>query len=165
MGSEGLSPAAIADAVNRELCQNNDESMFVSLFLAFLDTRTGVVEYINAGHPMPHVVRASGVVEQVDGQPAVALAVRPGAVYRDRTVILQPGDAIFVCSDGVTEAMNVAEEFYGDDRLEAGLRAAFNAAPDDMVHAMKKQVDAFAGDAPKADDVTMLALRWEPTTR
>jgi len=161
-GSAALSPGGIADAVNRELCQNNDEAMFVTLFLALLDTRTGRLDYINAGHPMPHLLRASGVVERVDGELAVPLAVRPRAVYGDRTATLQPGDAIFVCTDGVTEAMDAAGEFYGDERLEDGLRAGLNAAPKDLVHAMKMRVDAFTGQAPKADDVTMLALRWQP---
>ena len=157
-----LSPARIADAVSRELCQNNEERMFVTMFLGILDTRTGMLSYINAGHPTPHLLRASGVVEQVDGVPEVPLAVRLGKVYQDRTVILQPGDAIFVYSDGVIEAMNAAQEFYGNDRLESDLRVASNVTPEEIVRAVKLHVDAFTGEAAKADDVTMLALRWQP---
>jgi serine phosphatase RsbU (regulator of sigma subunit)/signal transduction histidine kinase len=161
-GFDELSPARIADVVNRELCQNNDESMFVTLFLGFLDTRTGLLGYINAGHPMPYFLRASGVVEQVDGKPEVPLAMRLGKVYQDQTVSFQPGDAIFVCSDGVMEAMNAAQEFYGNDRLESDLCVASNVTPEEMVRAVKMHVDAFTGEAAKADDVTMLALRWQP---
>ena len=157
-----LSPARIADAVSRELCQNNEERMFVTMFLGILDTRTGMLSYINAGHPTPHLLRASGVVEQVDGIPEVPLAVRLGKVYQDRTVILQPGDAIFVYSDGVIEAINAAQEFYGNDRLESDLRVASNVTPEEIVRAVKLHVDAFTGEAAKADDVTMLALRWQP---
>ena len=157
-----LSPARIADAVSRELCQNNEERMFVTMFLGILDTRTGMLSYINAGHPTPHLLRASGVVEQVDGIPEVPLAVRLGKVYQDRTVILQPGDAIFIYSDGVIEAMNAAQEFYGNDRLESDLRVASNVTPEEIVRAVKLHVDAFTGEAAKADDVTMLALRWQP---
>jgi sigma-B regulation protein RsbU (phosphoserine phosphatase) len=157
-----LSPARIADAVSRELCQNNEDRMFVTMFLGILDTRTGMLSYINAGHPTPHLLRASGVVEQVDGIPEVPLAVRLGKVYQDRTVILQPGDAIFVYSDGVIEAMNAAQEFYGNDRLESDLRIASNVTPEEIVRAVKSHVDAFTGEAAKADDVTILALRWQP---
>ena len=157
-----LSPARIADAVSRELCQNNEERMFVTMFLGILDTRTGMLSYINAGHPTPHLLRASGVVEQVDGIPEVPLAVRLGKVYQDRTVILQPGDAIFVYSDGVIEAINAAQEFYGNDRLESDLRVASNVTPEEIVRAVKLHVDAFTGEAAKADDVTILALRWQP---
>src|SRR5262245_11628906 len=162
MEFDKLSPASLADAVNRELCQNNDERMFVTLFPGFLDTRTGLLGYINAGHPIPYLLRASGGVEQVDGKPEVPLAVRLDRVYQGRTVMLQPGDAIFVYSDGVIEAMNTAQEFYGDDRLEFDLRVVSNVTPEEMVRAVKMRVDAFTGEAAKADDVTMLALRWQP---
>jgi len=77
-------------------------------------------------------------------------------------VIFQPGDAIFVCSDGVIEAMNAAQEFYGNDRLESDLRVASNVTPEEIVRAVKLHVDAFTGEAAKADDVTILALRWQP---
>ena len=76
---------------------------------------------------------------------------------------LQPDDTVFVFSDGVTEAMNVADEFYGNARLHADLRAASALTPGDMVRAIKVKVDVFTGEAPKSDDVTMLALRWRPT--
>lgn len=157
-----LSPARIADAVSRELCQNNEDRMFVTMFLGILDTRTGMLSYINAGHPTPHLLRASGVVEQADGKPEVPLAVRLGNVYQDRTVILQPGDAIFVYSDGVIEAMNAAQEFYGNDRLESELCVVSSLTPEEIVRAVKLHVDAFTGEAAKADDVTILALRWQP---
>jgi sigma-B regulation protein RsbU (phosphoserine phosphatase) len=162
MGVDELSPARIAEEVNRELCQNNDERMFVTLFLGFLDTRTGLLSYINAGHPTPYLLRVPGVVEQVDGRPELPLAVRLGKVYQDRTVTLQPGDAIFVYSDGVIEAMNAAQEFYGNDQLESDLHIVSNVTPEEMVRAVKMRIDAFTGEAEKADDVTMLALRWQP---
>jgi sigma-B regulation protein RsbU (phosphoserine phosphatase) len=163
MEFDKLSPASLADAVNRQLCENNDERMFVTLFLGFLNTRTGLLGYINAGHPIPYLLHASGGVEQVDGKPEVPLAVRLDKVYQGRTVILQPGDAIFVYSDGVIEAMNTAQEFYGSDRLESDLRVVSNVTPEEMVLAVKMRVDAFTGEAAKADDVTMLALRWQPS--
>jgi serine phosphatase RsbU (regulator of sigma subunit) len=78
---------------------------------------------------------------------------------------LQAGDAVFVVSDGVIEAMNVAEELYGVDRLEAVLRTVANLTPEEIVYAVKGQVDAFTGVAPKADDVAILALRWQPGVR
>jgi sigma-B regulation protein RsbU (phosphoserine phosphatase) len=161
-GSAELSPARIADAVNRELCQNNDECMFVTLFLGFLNVRTGIIGYVNAGHPRPHLLRASSTVEQVGGSPQVPLAVHQGDAYQDRMISLQPGDAIFVCTDGVIEAMNAGQEFYGNARLEAELRSTLNLTPDELVRAVKAHVDVFTGEAPKADDVTMLALRWQP---
>jgi sigma-B regulation protein RsbU (phosphoserine phosphatase) len=162
IGGGQITPVQIAEAVNRELCQDNRDRMFVTLFLGILDTRTGVLTYVNAGHLAPWVLHASGSVEWVNGKPAMPLAVRAGAAYQERTVTLLPDDTVFVFSDGVTEAMNVADEFYGNERLHGDLRAASALTPEEMVRAIKVKVDAFTGEAPKSDDVTMLALRWRP---
>ena len=156
---EESSPAYIAEVVNRELCQNNRERMFVTLFLGFLDARSGVLTYINAGHPLPYLLRATGAFERIDGKPEAPLAVRPATRYRNRTVTLEPGDALFVFTDGVVEATNADGEHYSAGRLEAQLRAAADALPESMANAVKVNVDAFTGGAPKADDVTILALR------
>src|SRR5216683_2036151 len=142
-----MTPAPIEEVVNRELCQNNRDRMFVTLFLGFLDTRSGVLTYVNAGHLNPYLLRGAGAIERVDGKPELPLAVRAGAVFRDASVTLLPDEALFVFSDGVIEAMNVAEEFYGADRLEVGLRPAANLTPEEIVHAIKRQVDAFTGVA------------------
>jgi sigma-B regulation protein RsbU (phosphoserine phosphatase) len=162
LGADPMTPARIAEAVNRELCQNNRDRMFVTLFLGVLDTKSGALTYVNAGHLSPCVLHASGSIERVDGKPAPPLAVRAGTAYQDRTVSLLPDDTIFLFTDGVTEAMNVAEELYGNDRLDAALCAASALTPEEMVRAIKAQVDIFTGEAPKVDDVTMLALRWQP---
>jgi sigma-B regulation protein RsbU (phosphoserine phosphatase) len=161
-GGADVSHAGIAEAVNQELYQNNPDRMFVTMFLGFLDTKTGVLAYVNAGHPPPHLLHGSTEIEQITGKPETPLAVRPGSQYQTRTVMLRPGDALFVCSDGVIEAMSASEEFYGNERLEADLRAACNGTPEELVRVVKAHVDAFTGQAPKADDVTILMLRWEP---
>jgi phosphoserine phosphatase RsbU/P len=157
------SPAYIADAVNRELCQNNRERMFVTLFLGFFDARSGKLTYINAGHPLPYLLRSTGELERVDGKPEAPLAVRPAMRYRNQTVTLQPAEALFVFTDGVVEAMNAAGEHYSSERLEAQLRASVDAAPELMANTVKINVDAFTDGASKADDVTILALRRDAT--
>jgi serine phosphatase RsbU (regulator of sigma subunit) len=162
LAPEERTPAAIAEAVNRELCLDNRERMFVTLFLGFLDAHGGALTYINAGHPVPYLLRATGGLEKVDGKPQAPLAVRAGSRYQNQTVSLQPGDALFACTDGVVEAMNGAGELYSAERLEAQLRDGIGTAPEVMVNAVKRHVDAFTGDAPKADDITLLALRRPP---
>jgi anti-sigma regulatory factor (Ser/Thr protein kinase) len=120
-----------------------------------------VLTYVNAGHLAPCVLRASGGIESVSDKPAMPLAVRAGTAYQERTITLLPGDAVFVISDGVTEAMNAADEFYGNERLQADLCAVSALRPEEMVRAIKAKVDGFTGEAPQFDDVTMLALRWQ----
>ena len=158
--AENISPAPIAEAVNRELCRNNPERMFVTLFLGLLDTRTGALTYINAGHPAPSLLRAAGDSERLDGKPEPPLGVRPNTTYQCRAATLHAGDAIVVHTDGVTEAMNIGEELYTAERLNADLAALRNETPEAIVRTVKDRVDAFTGTAPRADDVTLLALRW-----
>jgi sigma-B regulation protein RsbU (phosphoserine phosphatase) len=160
--NESWSPAAIAATVNRELCQNNDERMFVTLFLGFLDTSSGALVYINAGHPPPFVLPASGALVKLQSEPQLPLGISRNAEYHDREMTLGAADLLFIYSDGVPEAMNPADELFGFDRLTASLAAHHSDPPHDLVTAVKAEVDAFAGTAPKADDVTMLALRWSP---
>ena len=111
---------------------------------------------------LPYLRRSSGELEQVAGKPQAPLAVRAGTRYQNQAVQLQPGDMLLVCTDGVVEAMNEAGELYGAARLEALLHAAGGEPPQALVEAVKCDVDAFAGGAPKADDVTLLALRLWP---
>jgi sigma-B regulation protein RsbU (phosphoserine phosphatase) len=157
-----IAPVRIIEAVNHELCQNNRDRMFVTLFLGVLDTKTGALTYVNAGHLAPCVLHASGRIEPFNDKPAMPLAVRAGAAYQERTVTLLPDDTVFVFSDGVIEAMNVADELYGNERLQADLCAASALTPEEIVRAIKAKVDGFTGEAPQSDDVTMLVLRWRP---
>lgn len=155
-------PSHIAAALNRELSQDNRQRMFVTLFLGFLDSRTGALTYINAGHPLPCILRADGRVERLDGKAQPPLAVRAGIRYENHTGCLDPGDALFAYTDGVVEATAPGDELYGAVRLESRLRAATGAAPADLVQAIKLDIDTFVDGAPKADDVTMLAIRRQP---
>jgi sigma-B regulation protein RsbU (phosphoserine phosphatase) len=161
-GDGEITPGLIAEAVNRELCQNNDDRMFVTLFLGLLDTQTGMLTYTNAGHPVPHILRASGEIEQVHASPDMPLGVRGKTTYRTGIAMLKPGDATFVATDGVIEAMNAEGGLYTLDRLNTDLQAAVNASAVDLVRIVTDSVHAFTGSAPKADDVTALALRWRP---
>jgi sigma-B regulation protein RsbU (phosphoserine phosphatase) len=157
-----IQPAELAEAVNRELCQNNDERMFVTLFLGLFDTRTGILSFINAGHPPPHILRMGGAAVQIESKPGLPLGVRHNAKYPARTLAIQPGDALFLCSDGVFEALNEKGDLFSIDRLSQELSATHSADPVEIVRVIKNAVDKFAGSAPKADDVTALALRWRP---
>ena len=154
--------AQVAEAVNRELCQNNDERMFVTLFLGLLDTRTGVLSFVNAGHPTPHLLRSGGAAAQIQAKPGLPFGVRQHAKYDKRMLALQPGDGLFVCSDGVFEALNESDELFSIERLNRELSSAGGADPIEIVRSVRYAVDMFAGSAPKADDVTALALRWRP---
>ncbi len=153
----------LVESVNRELCQNNDEDMFVTAFVGLLDTQFGTVDYVNAGHPAPYILRASGGVAPIEGKSDLPLGLQNTAVFHSHSLTLQPGDMIFAYSDGIIEAANESELLYGQGRLRAELSAAGSTAmPAELVRAVIKSAQTFAGTAPKSDDVTALALRWLP---
>ncbi|MCC6776891.1 MAG: SpoIIE family protein phosphatase [Hyphomicrobiales bacterium] len=160
------SPAGIAATVNGELCQNNDERMFVSLFLGFLDIRTGTLLYLNAGHPPPLLLAAAArPPEPLSGEAQMPLGIRRSTSYRDDQVTLTGDDMLFVYSDGVPEAMNGAGNLFGVARLAESVARHGGGTPPALLAGVTADVDAFAAGAPKADDVTMLALRWSPPAK
>jgi phosphoserine phosphatase RsbU/P len=122
-----------------------------------------MLAYTNAGHPAPHVLRASGDIEQIGGKPDVPLGLQSKAAYRTGTIELKPGDAVFVASDGVDEAMNADGELYTLERLNSVLRGTGKASAAELVRAVTDHVHEFTGSAPMADDVTALAIRWRPS--
>jgi phosphoserine phosphatase RsbU/P len=160
--TDDIDPGALLEAVNRELCQDNDDCMFITMFLGLIDTRSGVVSFVNAGHPRPHLVSSTGDTKQINSKPALPLGVRRQARFQTRTLQILPGDALFVCSDGVFEAVNRKGDLFSIERIGQLLRQANAAEPREMVRIIKDAVDAFTGGAPKTDDLTALALRWRP---
>ena len=151
-------PADILNRVNRELCQDNSDMMFVTLFLGMLTPASGKVEFCNAGHNAPYRMNGK-TVELVEGAKEIVLGVRPDAVYAPGQLSLTPGDGIYVFTDGVTEANNATEEMFGETRLEAVLRGCGGCRSADIIKSVAEAVRGFVGTAVPFDDITMLALR------
>jgi sigma-B regulation protein RsbU (phosphoserine phosphatase) len=151
-------PAEVVGRVNRELAANNDDMMFVSLFLGMLDPATGELAYCNAGHNPPYRIKGNDLAE-IDEPRGIILGVREGAVHQPGRLTLAPGETLFLFTDGVTEANDPAAELFTEARLEAVLRAASGRASADLVRAVTAELAAYVAGAEPFDDVTMLALR------
>jgi phosphoserine phosphatase RsbU/P len=161
LAATGAPPTASAlmAVVNEELCKNNPGCMFVTLFLGFLCTKTGVLNFANAGHLPPwHVVAGSAPVE-LPCRPGPPLGVVSGARHRDYSAILNEGDALVVITDGLPEMMDVAGAFYTMERVAADIASVSGGTPIEIVTALAARVLAFAAGASQADDVTALAVR------
>jgi sigma-B regulation protein RsbU (phosphoserine phosphatase) len=152
-------PAEIIARVNRELCQNNGDMMFVTLFFAMLRPSNGEVEFCNAGHNAPYRLNGQGLAA-IEGGKGIILGVRPDAVYVTGRTSLAPGESIYVFTDGVTEAANLEGELFAEARLESVLRAATGcASAAAIVKAVDEAVRGFVGTALPSDDITMLTVR------
>ncbi|HSB80561.1 MAG TPA: SpoIIE family protein phosphatase [Candidatus Methylomirabilis sp.] len=156
------SPAPILTRVNDRLSLNNDASMFVTVFCGILDVPSGRIVYTNAGHNPPAVLRHAGGIELLEAGRSPALGIEEGLEYEVFDAKLDPGDCLFLYTDGVTEAMNGQEEMFSEDRLWAELSAASVGSAKDLAIAVLQKVTAFTGDVPQADDIAVLVLRRQP---
>ena len=147
--------------VNQLLCESNSEELFITAFEGVLDLVTGEFVYVNAGHEMPFICKAGGDFEPYKIRAAFVLAGMEGMKYRAGSMMLELGDKIFQYTDGVTEATNLQNELYGMNRLGAILNKVKNGTPNDILPAVKKDIDEFVGAADQFDDITMLCLEYK----
>lgn len=154
--------AAILTRANEDLCENNEAEMFVTCWMGILNLKTHTVHFANAGHNPPLVRHQNGRYEFFKTRPGFVLAGMEGMKYRSGELELLPGDEIFLYTDGVTEATDAHEQLYGEARLEAVLNRLAGADAKSLCLGVKQDVDAFVGEAPQFDDMTMLCLRLTP---
>lgn len=145
---------------NEKLCESNDAGMFVTAWMGVLDTVTGKVEFANSGHNPPLVRHAGGGFEYLRSKPCFILAGMDGIKYRKNEFTLAPGDEIYLYTDGVTEATDSENNLYGEERLLALLNSMGDLSGEEICRAVKADIDAFVGDAPQFDDITMLYLKY-----
>lgn len=147
--------------VNNILCESNSEGLFITAFEGVLDMVTGEFRFVNAGHEMPYICKKDGNYEVYKIRAGFVLAGMEGIRYREGCVQLEPGDKIFQYTDGVTEATDSKNELYGMDRLTSILNRNVDKTPMELLPEVKKDIDAFVGDAPQFDDITMLCLEYK----
>lgn len=153
----------VMHSVNRELCQNNRSRMFVTLFLGLLNVRTGALEFANAGHIMPYVLRPGDNANLIStGPPNAPLGVTPNCQYRFMSLAIEPETTLFLYSDGIPEAVNLSGELYSQDRLRTNLATMHEQSSKDAIQGIKLDLDQFVGTAEQFDDVTLLSLKWRP---
>ena len=162
LATEGHSISTVINAANNKLCENNDANMFITAFMGCLDLKTGKLEYVSAGHNPPLVKHGNGSFQYLPKSKTIVLAAMEDYPYRAHELQLEPGDIIYAYTDGVTEATDSNNELYGEPRLKDALNIQNWSSMEDLCKAIKKDVDAFVGDAPQFDDITMLAIRWQP---
>ncbi|MDO4338831.1 MAG: PP2C family protein-serine/threonine phosphatase [Eubacteriales bacterium] len=155
----GASPKEILETVNNQLCENNDAEMFVTVWLGIYEISTGKMTAANAGHEYPAIRRAGGAFELMKDRHGLVLAGMEGSRYREYDILLNVGDTIFVYTDGVPEATNSEEELYGTERMLQSLNKEPDASPEQLLKAVKEDIDIFNGEAPQFDDITMLAVK------
>ena len=155
----GGTPAEILTAANTAIHKQNSTHMFVTAWLGILDLRTGVMTCANAGHEYP-MVRRGGVFSLLKDPHGLVIGGFAQANYRNYEIRLAPGDAVYVYTDGVAEASDPSEAFYGTERLMNTLNAHAAGTPKEILAAVSEDVKAFAAGAEQFDDITMLCVEY-----
>jgi phosphoserine phosphatase RsbU/P len=153
-------PADALGRVNRILVTERATSQFVTAALLVVDTATGVVRHASAGHELPLVVRGTGGIDALDNSGPL-LGAFADARFDEREARLEPGDALVLYTDGVTETRDETRRFYGEDRLLGVLAGVCGVAASEIVGTVIRDVRAFRGDAEPFDDLTLLVARHE----
>ena len=148
---------------NRALCEGNDAGMFVTAWQGGIDLTNGRVQFANAGHNPPLVRHGDGKFEYLRSRAGFVLAGMDGVKYKTQELQLQPGDVIYLYTDGVTEATNAENELYGEERLLTALNSREFESMEELCRFVKADVDAFVAEAPQFDDITMVALKYNGT--
>ena len=154
------SPATCLSESNNLLCNESVNGMFVTVFYAVLNIHTGDVVYSNGGHNRPVWIRKGETAEMLPVTGNMALGVMSGLPYNERTIHLEPGDSLFLYTDGISEAMNPKGELFGDARLIETCSQA-SASAKAMIGRMEQRVSAFVDGATQYDDMTMLSLLYK----
>jgi sigma-B regulation protein RsbU (phosphoserine phosphatase) len=160
LAESGCPLAELTAGLNRYLSAHSSGGLrFTTAFLGELDAGTGCLNYINAGHNAPVLLRASGSsVERLEAG-GVPLGISPEARYDSGTVTVCPGDLVVLFTDGVVEAVNDREEEYGEARLLSFLHTSNTETAGEVLRRLMQQVEAFVGGAPQHDDMTCVVLR------
>ena len=161
LAESGMAVNDIFTKANEKLCENNESGMFVTAWMGILDLKTGNVQFANAGHNPPLLKRANGEFEYLKTKAGFVLAGMEGIRYRVGEITINPGDRLFLYTDGVPEATNSENKLYGEDRLLTFMNQNSNIEATKLLPALKNNIDEFVGEAPQFDDITMLMLDYK----
>ena len=148
-------PHRIVETMNVNICEGNDNCMFVTLFVGVLDLPTGHLCFCNAGHDAPFVEGT-----QIDCKSHLPIGVDPGLNYSDQELNMVPGSMLFLYTDGLTEAENTSHKLFGKERV-AAVVSTFTGSPQQLVETMTDAVLQFAGETEQHDDLTLFALQYK----
>ena len=160
LAESGSAPAEILYKANNTLCEGNDAEMFITAWIGIIDLTTGLMRCANAGHEYPALMRAGGEYELFKDKHGLALAAMEGVRYKEYEMQLNPGDRLFVYTDGIPEAIDTNVEQYGAERLLDCLNASRDTDMAHLLPIVRADISAFVGEADQFDDITMLGFAY-----
>ena len=159
----GVSPAEILTMANNTICANNEEEMFVTVWVGILDLRTGKMKAANAGHEYPVIKKKDGSFELLKDKHGFVVGGMSGCVYKQYDLDMEPGSKLFLYTDGVPEAMGgeKGDEMFGIERMLDTLNGHGNETPEEIIKKLRSTIEDFVMDAEQFDDITMLCIEYK----
>jgi phosphoserine phosphatase RsbU/P len=157
---QGVAPAECLRYANEVLGRQGEPGVYVTVFYAILHTGTGLVEYCLGGHNPPYRISTAGALTPIEEPGGVVVGLLPESTYETGSLQLAPGEAIFLFTDGVTEAMDPEQHFYTERRLKQVLAGCGGLEAKDTVRRVLGALGEFTAGAPQSDDITTMAVRW-----
>jgi phosphoserine phosphatase RsbU/P len=157
---QGVAPAECLRYANEVLGRQGEPGVYVTVFYAILHTDTGQVEYCLGGHNPPYRISTAGALTPIEEPGGVVVGLLPESTYETGSLQLAPGEAIFLFTDGVTEAMDPEQHFYTERRLKQVLATCGGLEPKDTVSRVLGALGEFTAGAPQSDDITTMAVKW-----
>ena len=157
----GGTPGEILNFVNKSICEHNKAEMFVTIWLGILELSTGKLTAVNAGHEYPALRRAGSRFELLKDKHGFVVGGMDGVKYKDYEIQMQPGDKLFVYTDGVPEATDMDQQLFGTERMIEALNTDAGASPEQILGNVRMVVDGFVKEAEQFDDLTMLCLEYK----
>lgn len=155
-----LSSQSIVAEVNKELSNRNSDQYFLTLFIGVLDVETGVLDFCNAAHNYPYVLRSDGTIKTLTKSHGLPLGIYRDKAYSSSTIELCHNDTIILYTDGVINATDDKNQYYGTDRLERNLANLNDIPAKELVEKLIASLMIFKGDSPQADDISVLVLKY-----
>lgn len=155
----GLSPKEVMEKANKALCRNNEQHMFVTVWLGILEISTGRIIYSNAGHECPIIRQPDGQFDMRREKHDFVLGGFERKKYKESEMTLGKGGTLFIYTDGVPEATNADNNMFGLERITEVLNRTPNADPQQLLTSVHEAVNGFVGDAEQFDDLTMLCIK------
>jgi phosphoserine phosphatase RsbU/P len=152
--------------INHDVCQGNENLMFITFFMGILDMRTGELVFCNAGHNYPYLLKNDGVLKVLDETHGVPLGIDEDQQYQTGKIILEKNDTLVLYSDGITEAMNSKGELFGDERFEKLIQTGCQGlSTRQIAGTVMEDVGGFADTPERSDDITLLVLQYYPSKK